>query len=56
MLLMHIQLIPILRVMASLLGDVLDGFGNDGVVCYEFMSELVDNINGYVLIYTGGVI
>ena len=42
--------------MASLLGDLSYGFGDDGVVWYEFISELVANINGYVLIETGDVI
>ena len=42
--------------MALLLGDVSDGFVNDRVIWYDLMSELVDNINGYMLIDTGGVI
>ena len=31
-------------------------FGDDGVVWYDFISELVANINGYMLIDTGDVI
>ena len=39
--------------MVSLLGDVSDGFGKYGVFLYDFMSELVYKINGYVFIGTG---
>ena len=53
---MHSQLIARFQSMVSLLGDVYDGFGDYGVVWYEFMSELVVNIDGYVLIDTYGVI
>ena len=42
--------------MVSLLGDVSDGFVNEGVFWYDFISELVPKINGHVLIYTGSVI
>ena len=42
--------------MVSPIGDVSGGFEDDGVVWYEFMSELVSKINGYVFIETGGVI
>ena len=56
MLMIHRQLITILRAMTSLLGDVYNGFGNDGKVCYDFMSKLVARISRYVLIDTGGVI
>ena len=42
--------------MASLLGNLSYGFGNDGVVWYEFIYELVANIIWYVLIDTGDVI
>ena len=31
--------------MASILGDSYYGFGNDGVVWYDLIYELVDNIN-----------
>ena len=53
---MHSQLIKILQAMAPLLGDIYDGFSNDGVVWYGFMSQIVTNINGIVLIDTVGVI
>ena len=56
MLMIHRQLITIMRAMTSLLGDVYNGFGNDGKVCYDFMSKLVARISRYVLIDTGGVI
>ena len=55
-LLMNIQLIKILQEMSSLLGDVSDGFVDDGVVWYEFMYKLVSNINGYMLIDTVSLI
>ena len=42
--------------MASLLGDVSDGFVYDGVVWYDFISEIVATINGDVLIDTSGMI
>ena len=32
--------------MASLLGDASDGFGDDYVVRYDYIYELVANING----------
>ena len=38
MLYMNIQSTTRLRTTVSPLGDVSDGFGNDGVVWYEFMS------------------
>ena len=53
---MHRQVITIFQAMVSLIGDLSDGFVNNGVVWYDFMSEQVANINGYVLIDTGGVI
>ena len=42
--------------MTLILGNISDGFVDDGVVWYEFMSKLVANINGYVLIDTCGMI
>ena len=56
LLLMYIQLITRFQAMSSLLGDLSYGFGDDGVVWYDFISELVTNINWYVLIETGDVI
>ena len=56
MLSMHIQLITILQEMASLLGGVSGGFGDYGVVCYDFMSELIADIYGCVLIDTDVVV
>ena len=53
---MHSQLVTLLQAMESLLGDVSDGFSGDGVLWYDFISELVASINGNVLIDTGGVI
>ena len=53
---MHIQLITRLQAIVSLLGIVCDGFGDDGVVWYEFFSKLVSNINGYMLISIGGLV
>ena len=50
------QLITRNQAMASLLGDLSYGFGDDGVVWYDFISELVANINWYQLIGTGDVI
>ena len=54
--LIHSQLIPILWAMASILSDVSGESGDFGVFLYDFMSELVANINGYVLVDIGGVI
>ena len=45
-----------LQAMTSLLGGVYYGFGDDGVFLYNFISELVANVVGYVLIGTGGMI
>ena len=42
--------------MVSLLDDLSYGFGNVSVVWYDFISELVAKMNGYVLIETGDVI
>ena len=42
--------------MLSLFGDLSYSFGDDGIVWYVFISELVTNINGYVLIETGDLI
>ena len=43
--------------MASIIGDVSDGFGDNGVVWYNFMFEPVPNIKrGGALIDTGNVI
>ena len=42
--------------MESLLGELYGGFGDDGLVWYGFMSELVANNNVYVLIDTYGLI
>ena len=56
MLSMYSQFITRFRAMASLLGDLSYAFGDDGVVWYDFISELVANMNGYVLIETGDVI
>ena len=42
--------------MAWILGDVSDGFDDDGVFWHNFMSEPVVNINGCALIDTGGVV
>ena len=53
---MHSGFITIFQTMAPLLSDLSDGFVNDGVVLYEFMSVLVDKINGYMLIDTNFVI
>ena len=52
----HIQFITILQAMASLMGDVFGGFVDDSVVWYEFISEIVSNMNLYVSIDTGCVI
>ena len=49
----YCQLITRLQAMSSLLGDVSDDFGDDGVVMYDCMSELVANKNGQVFIDTG---
>ena len=40
------QFITILKAMSSLLGEKSDGFDNNGVVCYDFMSEIFSKING----------
>ena len=40
----------------TLIGNLSYGFGYDGVVCYDFLSEQVHNINNCVLIETGDVI
>ena len=56
MLSMYSQFITRFRAMASLLGDLSYAFGDDGVVWYDFISELVANMNGYVLIDTGDLI
>ena len=53
---MHSQFITRLQVMAPLLVNLSDGSGYYFVVWYEFMSELVFNINVYVFIETGCVI
>ena len=53
---MHSQLTTIFKAMEYLLGDVYGGFGYYVVVWYNFMSELVANINGNVLIDTVDVI
>ena len=53
---MYINLITRFQSIVSLLGDVSYGFGDDGVVWYEIISELVSKTNGYLLIDTGGVI
>ena len=42
--------------MTSLLGNLSYGFGDDGVAWYDFIYEVVANINGYMLIDTGDVI
>ena len=52
----HIQFITILQAMASLMGDVFGGFVDDSVVWYEFISEIVSNMNLFVSIDTGCVI
>ena len=44
------------KAMAWILGDVSDGFDDDGVFWHNFMSEPVVNINGCALIDTGGVV
>ena len=44
--LMHIQFITILQETFSPLGNVSVGFGEGGVVWYDFMSDLVTNIDG----------
>ena len=36
--------------MASLLGDLSYDFVDYGVFLYYYMSEIVDNINGYLFI------
>ena len=41
---MHSQRITIFRAMASIIGDVSDGFGDNGIVWYNFMFEPVPNI------------
>ena len=56
MLYMNSQLITRFKATYFILGDVSDGFGDDGVFWYDFMSELVSKINGYVLVDTGGLI
>ena len=54
--LMYRQLITRLQAMTSLLGDLSYGFGHDGIVWYDFIYDLVADINGCVLIDTGDVI
>ena len=36
----------IFQAMESLLGDVSGGFGDDGLVWYNYIYELFSNING----------
>ena len=54
--LIHSKLNTILWEMASILSDVSGEFGAYCVFWSEFISELVSNINGYVLVDTGDVI
>ena len=54
--LMYCQFITRFHAMVSLLGDLSHGFGDGGVVWYDFISELVAKISWYMLVDTGDVI
>ena len=53
---MYCQFITRFQEMASLLSDLYGVLGDYVVFWYYFMSEIVDNINGYVFIDICGII
>ena len=53
---MYRQLISRFQEMTSLLGNYSYGFGDGGVVWYDFIYELVANITLYVFLDNGDVI